>query len=81
VSHPVQHYSRWFTDYPSTHAEAGATVEVVVASEYEKLEAENERLRELIHRTSHRAVQPMDKCRQCAALQVDDTKTPPDNGR
>jgi hypothetical protein len=48
VSHPVQHYSRWFTDYPSTHAEAGATVEVVVASEYEKLEAENERLREAL---------------------------------
>jgi hypothetical protein len=37
-----------------------------------ELEAEIERLRELIHRTSHRAVQPMDKCRQCAALRVDD---------
>jgi hypothetical protein len=27
-----QHFSRWFTEYPATHVEAGKTVEVIAVS-------------------------------------------------
>jgi hypothetical protein len=32
-----QRYSRWFTEWPSTHVNAGKTVEVMPVSEHERL--------------------------------------------